>query len=176
MRIIWRSGRCFCLTRVVNSWIDNRLETQYCVCSLLGLPTRRIWNFKVTSEPRGHRNETDINNKVFIGSSTMQVLPVFVAVFRRYSLRWCRLRYKSDCLRNVLAWRVVATLSWIMVVMKFPRVFKHVYALLLFLSASSMLPLYFRGRGGRGEGEGGEGAGRDGICWCLRNRVCDEIA
>lgn len=41
------------------------------------------------------------------------------------------------------------------------------------------------GGGGRGEGEGGqgaggrgkgEGAGRDGICWCLRNRFCDEIA
>ena len=33
-----------------------------------------------------------------------------------------------------------------------------------------------QGGGGRGKGEGGEGAGRDGICWCLRNRVCDEIA
>ena len=32
-----------------------------------------------------------------------------------------------------------------------------------------------RGRG-KGEGEGGEGAGRDGICWCLRNRFYDEIA
>ena len=29
------------------------------------------------------------------------------------------------------------------------------------------------GAGGRGKGEG---AGRDGICWCLRNRFCDEIA
>ena len=41
-----------------------------------------------------------------------------------------------------------------------------------------------RGGGGRGRGKGrgqggrgkGEGAGRDGICWCLRNRFCDEIA
>lgn len=32
------------------------------------------------------------------------------------------------------------------------------------------------GAGGRGEGGRGEGAGRGGICWCLRNRVCDEIA
>ena len=33
------------------------------------------------------------------------------------------------------------------------------------------------GGGGRGEGEGGGGrTGRDGICWCLRNRFCDEIA
>ena len=31
------------------------------------------------------------------------------------------------------------------------------------------------GQGGGGRGKG-EGAGRDGICWCLRNRVCDEIA
>lgn len=31
--------------------------------------------------------------------------------------------------------------------------------------------------GGEGAGGGkGEGAGRDGICWCLRNRFCDEIA
>ena len=34
-----------------------------------------------------------------------------------------------------------------------------------------------RGQGGGGRGRGkGEGAGRDGICWCLRNRFCDEIA
>ena len=34
-----------------------------------------------------------------------------------------------------------------------------------------------KGGGGRGEGEGGGGrTGRDGICWCLRNRFCDEIA
>ena len=40
--------------------------------------------------------------------------------------------------------------------------------------------IFSRGGGAGGEGEGGrgkgEGAGRDGICWCLRNRVCDEIA
>lgn len=51
----------------------------------------------------------------------------------------------------------------IMVVMKFLWVFKHVYALLLFLSASSMLPLFFRGGGEGAGGRGkGEGAGRDG--------------
>ena len=37
-----------------------------------------------------------------------------------------------------------------------------------------------QGGGGRGQGAGGrgkgEGAGRDGICWCLRNSFCDEIA
>lgn len=33
-----------------------------------------------------------------------------------------------------------------------------------------------QGGGGRREGGRGEGAGRGGICWCLRNRVCDEIA
>lgn len=33
-----------------------------------------------------------------------------------------------------------------------------------------------RGAGGRREGGRGEGTGRGGICWCLRNRVCDEIA
>lgn len=32
------------------------------------------------------------------------------------------------------------------------------------------------GAGGRREGGRGEGTGRGGICWCLRNRVCDEIA
>ena len=32
------------------------------------------------------------------------------------------------------------------------------------------------GAGGKGEGGRGEGTGRGGICWCLRNRVCDEIA
>ena len=88
----------------------------------------------------------------------MQVLPVFVAVFRRYSLRWCRLRYKSGFFTQCFG--LARRCDDIMVVMKFLWVFKHVYALLLFLSASSMLPFFFRGGGGRGGGGRGGGRGR----------------